>query len=859
MTKTIKGLLVSAAAVFTACLFGLVYLSLALVHDRSAREDAVRHAGTLARVTFSSMFQVMVTGWSRRQLDDFVASLNLAVAEGPSRIQIFRGDLVTTLFGPIAQPPEDAPVREAMSTGRTVEILHDDEVRFVFPLRAEAVCLGCHTNAVVGETLGAIDVRQSVGVAIAANRDRFALIFLPAIPITFFATLLMVSFVDRRLGASIQSLGNDLAAINRVSDLRKLAHREPRLGFTEFNRIGREIRRLTERLRAVAVDRDMLECEIRLLEKFIITSEAVRDWRDYVSGLLVDINAVLPAYALFAIFHDEAGRAEAEVFWLHAPEEAVKARLEAVLRARLAARPAADGAPVARVAHHVTFPALALRDLSEAELREHARALLIEAPRIGGIVGVGVQADIQGDAAQLLVIEGALATLMNVVGSVKAIHRYTQELEFHATRDPLTQLHNQRVFWELLENEIARAKRHDERVALLVIDVDNFKSINDGHGHAFGDTYLQGLAGVIRAVTRGGDIVARYGGDEFVAILPATGLPDAMHVANRMLALAKHLDLTDPQGGTLACSVSIGLAVYPDHAADGKDLFVFADNMMYRAKADGRNRVAVPSGQDLPAQFRCAGALTLGLFNAIEQQRIEAHFQPIVRVADGVAVAVEVLARLREEDERLVVAADFVPLAEKAGLMYRIDLVVMRAALTHLAAARFDGEVFLNTSPRACVTPEFIPAVRRLAGEAGIAPGRLVFEITERETTHPTEQLDRFVASLKQEGFKFAVDDFGAGVASFHCVRRFPIDYLKIDGEFISHLPASDKDRALVRNIVALARELGIRTVAEHVESAPVLAQLSALGIDLAQGYHLGRPAPEPPRAVVAHAHDTAT
>jgi len=854
MTKTIKGLLVSAAAVFTACLFGLVYLSLALVYDRSAREDAVRHAGTLARVTFSSMFQVMVTGWSRRQLDDFIASLNLAVAEGPSRIQIYRGEPVAALFGSIEQPREDAPVREAMSAGRTVEILHDDEVRFVFPLRAEAVCLGCHTNVAVGETLGAIDVRQSVGAVITTNRDRFALIFLPAIPITFFATLLMVGFVDRRLGASIQLLGNDLAAINRVSDLRKLAHRGPRLGFAEFNRIGREIQRLTERLRGVAVDRDMLECEIRLLEKFIITSEVVRDWRDYVSGLLVDINTVLPTYALFAIFLDEAGQAEAEVFWLHAPGEMVKARLDAMLRARLAAGPAPGGAHPARVAHHVTYPALSLRDLSDMDVHEHARALLTEAPRIGGIVGVGVQADIAGDPARLLVIESALATLMNVVGSVKAIHRYTQELEFHATRDPLTELHNQRVFWELLENEIARAKRYDERVALLVIDVDNFKSINDGHGHAFGDTYLQGLAGVIRAATRGGDIVARYGGDEFVAILPATGLGEAMHVASRILALAAHRGLTDPQGRALACSVSIGLAVYPDHAADRKDLFLFADNMMYRAKADGRNRVAVPSGEDVPALFRSEGALTLGLFNAIEQQRIEAHFQPIVRVADGVAVAVEVLARLREEDERLIVAGDFVPLAEKAGVMYRIDLMVMRAALTRLAAARFDGEVFLNTSPRALVTPEFIPTVRRLAGEAGIAPGRLVFEITERETTHQTEQLDRFVASLKQEGFKFAVDDFGSGFASFHYVKRFPIDYLKIEGEFIGHLPTSDKDRALVRNIVALARELGIRTIAEHVESAQVLCQVAELGIDLAQGYHLGQAAPEPPLAVGAHA-----
>ena len=851
MTKTIKGLLVSAAAVFTACLFVLVYVSLALVYERSAREDAIRNAGTLAQVTFNSMFQLMVTGWSRSQLDDFITSLDVAVADSPTRIQLYRGELVTALFGTIEQPRVDAAVGEALRTGLSSEIPHGDEVRFVFPLRAEAKCLRCHTNAAVGDTLGAIDVRQSVGAVIAANRDRFALIFLPAIPITFFATLLMVSYIDRRLGRSIQSLGNDLAAINRVADLRKLAQREVHLGFTEFNRIGREIRRLTERLRAVAVDRDMREFEIRLLEKFIISSEVVRDWRDYVSNLLVEINAVLPTYALFAIFQD-GDQVDVEVFWLHTPSDAVKARLEASVRARLGASPAAAGAPGCRAAHHVTYPALSLRELSEADLQAQARSLLADVPKIGGVVGVGVQSDLQGDASHLQVIESTLATLMNVVGSVKAIHHYTQELEYHATRDPLTHLYNQRVFWELLENEIVRANRHDDSVALLVIDVDNFKSINDSHGHAFGDSYLQSLAGVVRAGVRAGDMVARYGGDEFVAILPGTEIGAAIHVASRILGLAASLGLTDPQGRQLACSVSIGLAVFPDHAADPKDLFLFADNMMYRAKAEGRNRVAVPSGADLPALFRSEGELTLALFNAVEQERIEAHFQPIANVLDGTLIGVEVLARLRTEDDQLVAAAEFVPLAEKLGAMNRVDLIVMRAAFARLAAAGFAGAVFLNTSPRALITPDFIPTVRRMAGEAGIAPDRLVFEITERETTRHTEELDRFVAGLKHEGFKFAVDDFGSGFASFHYVKRFPIDFLKIEGEFISHLPVSAKDRALVRNIVALARELGIRTIAEHVESPEVLQQVVELGIDFAQGYHIGRPAPEPPGTPVA-------
>jgi len=585
--RTIKGLLVTSAAVFTGCLFVLVWVSLALVYDRSTREDAIRDAGTLARVTFGSMFQLMVTGWNRQQLEDFVASLDLALAGSPSRILIHRGEPVTALFGSIEQPAADMPIRQAMESGRTVEIHDGDEVRFVFPLKAEAVCVACHTNVTPGTALGAIDVRQSVARVIEGNRQRLALIALPAIPVTFFATLLLVMYIDRRLGRAIHGLGSDLAAINRVSDLSKLADRAPHLGFAELDRIGHEIGRLTGRLRSAAVDRDMLQLEIRLLEKFVISAQAVGDWRDYVTRLLVEINAVLPAYALFALFRDEADRLELEVFWLHAPSEALRARFEAALPLR-----------PAHARHHIAHAAVPLREIDEADLRRHMRALTVDGPRIGGIQGVGMQAQLDGDATRLLVIESALATLMNVVGSVRAIHHYTEQLEFHATRDPLTGLYTQRVFWDLLENEIVRARRYDESVALLVIDLDEFKTINDSHGHAFGDVCLQTIAGALRGALRAGDLVVRYGGDEFVAILPATALDEARGVADRILAGVAGLGMLDPQDRPFACSVSIGLAVCPDHATDKRELFLIADNMMYRAKAAGRNRAVLPGPDD---------------------------------------------------------------------------------------------------------------------------------------------------------------------------------------------------------------------------------------------------------------------
>ncbi len=847
MTRTIRGLLLSAATIFVVSLFVLFYFSLSALYERSVRADAVNNAGTLSKVTFNSMFQLMSTGWRRDQLEGFILSISEAVANSPTRIELYRGVLVSEQYGAIEQGPADATLREAMLSGQKVEEHLEDQVRFVFPLLAETQCLKCHANARIGDPLGAIDVRQSVGPIISENRERFALAILPAVPITFVAALLMVGYINRRLRRSIESLGSGIATISRVADLRELGERRLDLGFAEFDLIGGEIRQLTERLRSVAVDREMLEFEIRLLEKFIITSEVVLDWRDYVCRLLAEINNVVPTYALFSVFKTEEDHFDLEVFWLHKPADALKGRLEATMTESLRGSVLFGDESTVRIAHHVTDPSQSAPEASVQALQVQTKSLVIDSPKIGGIVGIGVQSMPCEDAPLLLVIESTLATLMNVVGSVKAIHRYTTELEYHATRDPLTGLYNQRVFWELLDNEVARATRRHYRVALLLIDVDNFKSINDGYGHGFGDLYLKTTSRMIRDSMRVDDTLARYGGDEFVAILPCTTSDEAGVVAARILDACARLDLVAPDGRSIAASVSMGMAVYPDHAGDKKDLFLFADNMMYRAKSEGKNRLAVPTAEDLASVFRIEGEMTLRVLGAIEQQRVEPFFQPIMAIGDRSVAAVEVLCRLRDDDGAPIAAQSFVHIAERMGLMHRIDQIVMQKALTRLAASGFEGLIFLNTSPKAIVTDGFIADVERMARGAEIANDRIVFEITERETIRSTEQLDRFVGELKEKGFKFAIDDFGSGFSSFHYVKRFPIDFLKIEGEFIVNVLISGKDRAMVRSIVALARELGISTVAEHVESEEILQAVAEFGIDHAQGYHIGRPAPEPP------------
>jgi EAL domain-containing protein (putative c-di-GMP-specific phosphodiesterase class I) len=312
-----------------------------------------------------------------------------------------------------------------------------------------------------------------------------------------------------------------------------------------------------------------------------------------------------------------------------------------------------------------------------------------------------------------------------------------------------------------------------------------------------------------------------------------------------VLGETDRIALPTPDGQDVSASASIGIATYPDHADEPKDLFLFADNMMYKAKAEGKARVAVPSDEDVMDVFRSISEKGLTILRAVEEKRVIPYFQPILATEPDRIEAVEVLSRI-DLGSTVMGASEFIEIAEKMGVIDRIDYVVIEKALEVIGESGFEGQVFINLSPRAMVLSEFIPTVRRLVEEAGIAKERIVFELTERDTVKNIQVLEKFVQELRLEGFKFAIDDFGSGFSSFHYLKHFPIDYLKIEGDFILNLLDDKRDRAFVRLIAQLSRELKIRTVAEFVENPEVLEQVRELGIDYAQGYLIGRPAPSP-------------
>jgi len=843
LPKTIKGFILFAATAVSVVMFGTLYTATTGVYVHAVQENAIKISETLANGTFNAMYQIMRQGWTRPQVEEFIKAVQTS-SDQPYTIDIYRGDLVTRKFGPIEQKAMDELVQKTFQLSAPATDVTHSYVRYTYPLVARNECLVCHTNAQAGNVLGVIDVHQDIGSFIDHGRNDLMMMLLIIVPIPLLAAIGAAVFFQRKLDGSISYLQQNIDNINSVHDLTAIERRNVDLGFAEFNAIFEKVGQLSDKLRTVAVDKDLLEFEIRLLEKFVITSEVVRDWREYIGYLLVDINQVIEAYSLFSIFKVDDELFDLEVFWLRPPTERSKRLMEAAVRKALTGNPNFSNLPALDFHHHIAEPHGEPFEIEREQLELQTKSLIVETPKIGGIVGIGVHSDIIKDPTRLLVMESILSTLLNVVGSVKAIYKYTKDLEYYATRDPLTNLYNQRLFWELLGYEIKRAERHNYQFALLVVDLDNFKAINDSYGHAYGDKFLQEFAEAVHRALRLGDVFARYGGDEFVLILPEAGASQASALAERVLENASRLSLVAPDGARVKATVSIGVGIFPDHATDAKDLFLFADNMMYKAKSEGKNRVGVPTEDDGVEIFRNLGEKSMVIANAIEERKIIPYFQPIVAAHNGKLLAVEVLSRIDLGDTQVLGAYEFIELTEKLGLIHKLDYIVMDLALAEVQRSGYQGLVFLNLSPRALVLNEFLREVRAITLRHGLEPGRIVFEITERDTVKNIALLEKFVNELKSEGFGLAIDDFGSGFSSFHYLKRFPIDYVKIEGDFVVNMANDQRDAAFVKSMAALTQELGIKAIAEFVETEEVLNYVRRAGIDYVQGFYLGQPAP---------------
>ena len=439
--------------------------------------------------------------------------------------------------------------------------------------------------------------------------------------------------------------------------------------------------------------------------------------------------------------------------------------------------------------------------------------------------------------------EGVITHFLAVKEDITKRKRAESQLVYLADRDPLTNLFNRRRFLEELEVWLAQAKRYQIQGALLFIDVDNFKYINDTLGHQSGDVLLKTLADLLQKKLRNTDVLARMGGDEFAIILPYVELDKAQLVARDILEVMRYRTTADT-GAIPVTTASIGIALFPEHGSSGETLLMCADLAMYMAKEEGRNRFCVYTPQQ-KTQIESRLIWKKRICDALKEDRFVLHLQPIIDLQQDSIAGYEALLRMIDEKGNLIPPADFLDSAERFGLICEIDRWVVKRAIHiiveiyHAGTSQF---LEVNLSSKSILDPEFLSIIKQELHTTGTSPSHFVMGISESVFVENRDGIQHFIASFKTIGCRFALDNFGTGLSTFIQHKQLLADYLKIDGSFIRNLPHSPADQHLVKAMVEVARGLGKKTVAMFVSNNETMRLLREFGVDYAQGYFIGQP-----------------
>lgn len=420
-----------------------------------------------------------------------------------------------------------------------------------------------------------------------------------------------------------------------------------------------------------------------------------------------------------------------------------------------------------------------------------------------------------------------------------------ERLGWLASHDPLTGLFNRRRFSEELEKCIAQSKRYSSTGAILFFDLDQFKDVNDTSGHQTGDELLSSVADLLRREARESDLIFRLGGDEFAMILREVDAPTAGYVAGRMCKALTGVEIQG-RGRVHRVSSSIGVALFPEHSEYADELLANADIAMYQAKDSGRNgwHLFVPGEQD-KARIHERVYWNEKIKEALSEDLLQLVFQPIQNVVLGTTSHYEALLRVYDENKKLLPTYKFVLFAEKSGLIQEVDLMIVEKAMAYkrrLEDLEDHATIAINLSGVSFRNASLNDSIIHFLEKYEVNPEEIIFEITETAAVEDVSDTAMKMRELKAMGFKFALDDFGVGFSSLHHLKQLPLNYVKIDGSFIKHLPVETEDQALVKAVVEVSKVFGLKTVAEFVEDDETLLLLRQLGVDFAQGYYIDKP-----------------
>jgi len=442
--------------------------------------------------------------------------------------------------------------------------------------------------------------------------------------------------------------------------------------------------------------------------------------------------------------------------------------------------------------------------------------------------------------------------MLSIGLDITEIKRVESKIAWLADHDPLTELFNRRRFQDELEAALAWSRRSEKGGALLYLDLDNFKDINDTGGHHSGDALLRSVSTTLSKVTREVDIIGkgimgRLGGDEFGVVFRDTDQAGIITVVERMRAEMRKIRHS-VNGQIHSISTSIGVALFPQHGDSMEELMANADLAMYQAKSAERGSWHIFSADEQVREHLNERILWKERIEmAIKHEKFVLYYQPILNIQTNVISHYEALIRMIGDDGEIIPPISFIPIAEQNGLISLIDRYVLERAIRQQVTLSNEGEtvtIAINLSGRAFEDSGLLAFIQKQIFDSGADPSRLIFEITETEAVADMAAARVLMTALKKLGCKFALDDFGVGFASFTYLKELPVDYVKIDGSFIRDLPEKRDNQIFVKALSDVAKGFGKKTVAEFVDSEETIRLLNSFHVDYAQGYYVGKPRP---------------